>query len=223
MYFQDDWRVTDRLTVNAGLRYDIVTGFDLDQSKIPNYIALTGAARRADSTACRLRGVRQRARRGHQQLAAAYRRRLRPARRRQGRRPRRLGRLLRLRLHQRQHPVPGAERAGRFGHDLQHHWQDRRHPERGRQLLQRSASRSRTSRARTKSTRTGRSTARNVAAPGIRQPWTSQISVGLVARADAVDGVRRRLRARRRQATSASGGRSTRGSTAATGATPICR
>ena len=46
MYFQDDWRVTDRLTVNAGLRYDLVTGFDLDQSKIPNFIALTGRGRR---------------------------------------------------------------------------------------------------------------------------------------------------------------------------------
>ena len=44
MYFQDDWRVNDRLTVNAGLRYDVVTGFDLDQSQIPNFIALTGAA-----------------------------------------------------------------------------------------------------------------------------------------------------------------------------------
>ena len=44
MYFQDDWRVTDRLTVNAGLRYDIVTGFDLDQSGIPNYNMLTDAA-----------------------------------------------------------------------------------------------------------------------------------------------------------------------------------
>ena len=43
-YIQDDWRVNDRLTVNAGLRYDVVTGFDLDQSKIPNFIALTGAA-----------------------------------------------------------------------------------------------------------------------------------------------------------------------------------
>jgi hypothetical protein len=43
-YLQDDWRVTDRLTVNAGLRYDVVTGFDLDQSRIPNFIALTGAA-----------------------------------------------------------------------------------------------------------------------------------------------------------------------------------
>ena len=44
IYIQDDWRVNDRLTVNAGLRYDLVTGFDLDQSQIPNYIALTGAA-----------------------------------------------------------------------------------------------------------------------------------------------------------------------------------
>jgi outer membrane receptor protein involved in Fe transport len=44
IYFQDDWRLTDRLTVNAGLRYDLVTGFLIDQSKIPNYLALTTAA-----------------------------------------------------------------------------------------------------------------------------------------------------------------------------------
>ena len=36
--------MTDRLTVNAGLRYDIVTGFDIDQSGIPNYNILTSAA-----------------------------------------------------------------------------------------------------------------------------------------------------------------------------------
>jgi outer membrane receptor protein involved in Fe transport len=45
VYFQDDWRVSDRLTINAGLRYDLVTGFDLDQSQIPNFVALTNAAR----------------------------------------------------------------------------------------------------------------------------------------------------------------------------------
>ena len=43
-YIQDDWRVNNRLTVNAGLRYDLVTGFNIDQSSVPNYIALTGAA-----------------------------------------------------------------------------------------------------------------------------------------------------------------------------------
>ena len=53
MYFQDDWRVTDRLTVNAGLRYDLVTGFDLDQSDDPEL-------RRADR--CGRRGTLQRRR-----------------------------------------------------------------------------------------------------------------------------------------------------------------
>jgi Carboxypeptidase regulatory-like domain len=43
-YFQDDWRVNDRLTINAGLRYDLITGFDLDQSTVQNYVALTTAA-----------------------------------------------------------------------------------------------------------------------------------------------------------------------------------
>ncbi|HEU4890991.1 MAG TPA: TonB-dependent receptor [Vicinamibacterales bacterium] len=43
-YIQDDWRATSRLTINAGLRYDLVTGFLIDQSAIPNYIALTNAA-----------------------------------------------------------------------------------------------------------------------------------------------------------------------------------
>ena len=45
-YFQDDWRVTDRLTVNAGLRWDIVTGLsDLDESKNPNYLLIRDAAK----------------------------------------------------------------------------------------------------------------------------------------------------------------------------------
>src|SRR5262245_60923190 len=45
-YFQDDWRVTDRLTVNAGLRWDIVTGIsDIDQTKNPNYVLVRDAAR----------------------------------------------------------------------------------------------------------------------------------------------------------------------------------
>jgi Carboxypeptidase regulatory-like domain/TonB dependent receptor-like, beta-barrel len=45
-YFQDDWRVTDRLTVNAGLRWDVVTGIsDIDQTKNPNYILIRDAAK----------------------------------------------------------------------------------------------------------------------------------------------------------------------------------
>ena len=45
VYVQDDWRVTGRLTVNAGLRYDLVTGFNLDQSQIPNFNILQEAGR----------------------------------------------------------------------------------------------------------------------------------------------------------------------------------
>ena len=43
-YIQDDWRLTDRLTVNAGLRYDVITGVHIDQSGVPNYQKLTAAA-----------------------------------------------------------------------------------------------------------------------------------------------------------------------------------
>jgi hypothetical protein len=45
-YIQDDWRVSDRLTVNVGLRWDVVTGIsDIDQSKNPNYVLVRDAAR----------------------------------------------------------------------------------------------------------------------------------------------------------------------------------
>jgi outer membrane receptor protein involved in Fe transport len=42
-YFQDDWRLTDRLTLNLGLRYDLNTGFAIDQSLNPNYVMLEEA------------------------------------------------------------------------------------------------------------------------------------------------------------------------------------
>jgi Carboxypeptidase regulatory-like domain/TonB dependent receptor/TonB-dependent Receptor Plug Domain len=35
VYLQDDWAVTQRLTINAGARYDLWTGFDLNQSNNP--------------------------------------------------------------------------------------------------------------------------------------------------------------------------------------------
>ncbi len=43
VYFQDDWRVNDRFTMNLGLRYDIATGFAIDQSKNPNWVLLQSA------------------------------------------------------------------------------------------------------------------------------------------------------------------------------------
>ena len=43
-YFQDDWRVSDRLTLNLGVRYDLIDGFAIDQSKNPNFVILQNAA-----------------------------------------------------------------------------------------------------------------------------------------------------------------------------------
>ncbi|MBA3269586.1 MAG: TonB-dependent receptor, partial [Acidobacteria bacterium] len=43
IYFQDDWRATDRLTINAGLRWDYITGYQFDQSLNPNYVKIQAA------------------------------------------------------------------------------------------------------------------------------------------------------------------------------------
>ena len=43
-YMQDDWRINPKLTLNAGLRYDLISGFAIDQSGVPNYQKLTAAA-----------------------------------------------------------------------------------------------------------------------------------------------------------------------------------
>jgi len=42
-YFQDDWRVNDRLTLNLGLRFDVITGYQFDQSGNPNYVKVQTA------------------------------------------------------------------------------------------------------------------------------------------------------------------------------------
>jgi outer membrane receptor protein involved in Fe transport len=44
-YFQDDWRVNNKLTLNMGLRWDLITGYQIDQSKNPNYVKMTEAGR----------------------------------------------------------------------------------------------------------------------------------------------------------------------------------
>ena len=44
-YIQDDWKVTDKLTINLGYRYDLLTGYAIDQSANPNFVILQNAAR----------------------------------------------------------------------------------------------------------------------------------------------------------------------------------
>ena len=44
LYVQDDWRLSDRLTLNLGFRYDYLDGWAIDQSKNPNFVKLQNAA-----------------------------------------------------------------------------------------------------------------------------------------------------------------------------------
>ena len=45
LYLQDDWRVSDRMTLNLGVRYDLITGYQVDQSLDPNFVALQAAGK----------------------------------------------------------------------------------------------------------------------------------------------------------------------------------
>ncbi len=44
-YIQDDWRLNDKVTLNAGLRYDLLTGMAIDQTKNPNFVILDKAGK----------------------------------------------------------------------------------------------------------------------------------------------------------------------------------
>ncbi|HMD35539.1 MAG TPA: TonB-dependent receptor [Vicinamibacterales bacterium] len=44
-YIQDDFRVSDRLTLNLGFRYDLITGMAIDQTKNPNFVILDKAGK----------------------------------------------------------------------------------------------------------------------------------------------------------------------------------
>ena len=171
--------MTNRLTLNLGFRYDLLTGFAIDQTKNPNFVKLQNAGGR--------RALRRPARRSEdfgksseedknnfQPRVGAV---VRHARRRPRRAARRLGPLLRRRLHQRQHPVrrgrtPPASAPGTIFNVTQRE----RHHQEQRQLLPRR----RRSATIASQNEAGGALPLNshIASPRITQPYADQTSIG---------------------------------------------
>ena len=124
-YLQDTWRVNDRLMLDLGLRYDLVTGFAFDQDDniIFSELQAAGRAGRVQVHGSALpvpgpRGVRQGAEEDKNNIAPRVGFSYDVSGSGTLRAARRLRPLLRLRVHQRQHPVRGDRRAVVVRRDL---------------------------------------------------------------------------------------------------------
>ncbi len=112
-FIQDDWRVSDRLTLNVGLRYDLITGYQFDQSLNPNFVKVQNAGQGRAARRDQGHGeLRQGSEERHQQLAAAHRLCLGHRRQQPRRRSRRLRRLHGHGLHQLERAVRRERRLG---------------------------------------------------------------------------------------------------------------
>ncbi len=66
--------MNDKLTLNVGLRYDLIDGYQFDQSKNPNFVKMQDAGRAGQLTGIKgLENFGQDPEGRHQQLAAAPR------------------------------------------------------------------------------------------------------------------------------------------------------
>ena len=175
-----------------------MTGYQFDQSKNPNFVAVVKLPAKAGllTGIIGLENYRplspQDDKNNFQPRIGA---RVRRPRQRQGRRPRRLGHLHRLRLHELERPVRGGrrERAAASGRCSASTCR----PASGTPTAASTgpASRSRTSRARTRSSAPARSRcSASGSTRGSQQPYHDADQRRLVARADAEHGGDRRLR-----------------------------
>ena len=190
--------MTDRLTLNLGLRYDLIDGLPVRPVAEPEL--RDHAERRRGRSARRHQGPRE-LRPGseerHQQLAAAPRLRLRRPRQRPGRHPRRLGHLHGHGLHQLERAVRGQRRhRARASARCCRSTTSRASATRTAASTG-SASRCRTSRSQNQATRRGaavRPVHRSAAADAVHAADLAR----LVAPAGGEHGLHRRLRPRRR-------------------------